>query len=150
MALPLCDSIEAVERAAATIARTRSSGNDAVVAGSLVRAWSRIGRYESVVLTTLKALETGGWDHQAASKALTSALKHVLGLGKGDSVIQGEASRRRSSGGRGKGSQWSQQKTAKTKTRKTNAEKQADEHRWGEAKSFFSVLQRSGLADGYQ
>jgi hypothetical protein len=30
LALPLCDSVEAVERAATTIARTRSSGNDAV------------------------------------------------------------------------------------------------------------------------
>ena len=58
MALPLCDSSEAVERAAATISQTRSSGSDAVVAGSLVQAWSRIGRYEAVVQTTWKALES--------------------------------------------------------------------------------------------
>ena len=80
MALPLCDSSEAVERAAATISQTRSSGSDSVVAGLLVQAWSRIGRYEAVVQTTWKALESGGWQHQDASRALTAALKYVLGV----------------------------------------------------------------------
>ena len=58
MALPLCDSSEAVERAAATISQTRSSGSDSVVAGH-----GRLGHESaprSSGATTWKALESGG------------------------------------------------------------------------------------------
>ena len=142
MALPLCDSSEAVERAAATISQTRSSGSDSVVAGLLVQAWSRIGRYEAVVQTTWKALESGGWQHQDASRALTAALKYVLGVT--DPAISSTNHR--------DWARFKQKKKAaikpKKKTMKT--QRKVAEHQWRDAQSLFSELQRAGLADGYQ
>lgn len=141
MALPLCDSIEAVERAAATISQTRSSGSDAVVAGSLVQAWSRIGRYEAAVQTTWKALESGGWEHQDASRALTAALKYALGVT--DLAIS-------SSNHRGAARFKQKKVTIKPKNRTKKTQRKVAEHRWRDAQLLFSALQRAGLADGYQ
>jgi hypothetical protein len=140
MALPLCDSSEAVERAAATISQTRSSGSDAVVAGSLVQAWSRIGRYEAVVQTTWKALESGGWEHQGASRALTAALKYALGLT--DQAI--------SSSNHRDATRFKQKATVKPQKKTKKKDWKVAEHRWRDAQLLFSALQRAGLADGFQ
>jgi hypothetical protein len=48
LALPLCDSVEAVERAATTIARTRSSGNDAVRPHAATHATTQPRNHTSV------------------------------------------------------------------------------------------------------
>ena len=51
LALPLCETAEAVEAACTTIARTNASVGDAVVAAALVEAWARIGRQDALVQT---------------------------------------------------------------------------------------------------
>ena len=51
LALPLCETAEAVEAACTTIARTNASVGDAVVAAALVEAWARIGKQDALVQT---------------------------------------------------------------------------------------------------
>lgn len=148
MALPLCDSIEAVERAAGTIAKTRSSGSNAVVAGALVQAWSRIGRYEEMVQTTWKALESGGWEHRDASRALTAALKNVLGLADSATCVEPSNGTDREDAAQSK-----HKTTTSTKQKrgaKGTTERRVTTSRWRDAQLFFAALQRAGLADGYQ
>ena len=147
MALPLCDSIEAVERAAGTIAKTRSSASNAVVARSLVQAWSRIGRYEEMVQTTWKALESGGWEHRDASRALTAALKYALGVADSATCVESSSSTDRED------AQSKHKTTTNTQLKramKGTTESKVAARRWREAQLLFAALQQAGLADGYQ
>ena len=131
MALPLCDTSEAVEGAAATIALTQSSGNDAVVAAALVKAWARAGKFEAVVQTAWRALETGCWQHRDVSQAMTAALKQILGIGTSVSS---------------KSKSWGKRKGKKQRDADAGARREGRH----EARRLFAALQSAGLADGFQ
>ena len=61
LALPLCDSVEAVERAATTIARTRSSGNDAVRPHAATHATTQPRNHATTQACARKQAIDSGW-----------------------------------------------------------------------------------------
>jgi len=84
LALPLCDSVEAVERAATTIARTRSSGNDAVRPHAATHATTqprkRVHASKRSILDGCASLCPHDDDREHSSRSRSQSSQHSLRL----------------------------------------------------------------------